>query len=117
MRCAKRMRASSSNTSRSKSGWRVLSNYRIRWLVASERDLRRVRDFLAEVNPRSATKRVRAIAALVRKLPEHTRIGHRLEAYMPREVRALFVDDCEVRYEIGRDVIIILRIWHTREDR
>jgi len=90
---------------------------RIKWLSASERDLVRLHTLLKDVSPRAATNRVRAIGAAVRKLPEHPRIGHTLDEFQPREVRALVVDDCEVRYELKADTIIILRIWHTREDR
>jgi hypothetical protein len=32
-------------------------------------------------------------------------------------VRRLFVDDYELRYEILGDLIIVVRLWHTREDR
>ena len=90
---------------------------RVRWLAASERDLVRLHTFLKEVSPRAATNRARAIGAAVRKLPEHPRIGHTLDEFEPREVRALLVDDCEVRYEIDGDTIVILRVWHTHEDR
>jgi hypothetical protein len=40
-----------------------------------------------------------------------------LGAFSPREVRRMFVDDYELRYEIQRSVVIILALWHTKEDR
>jgi len=41
----------------------------------------------------------------------------RLDDFAPREVRRLFVGDYELRYEIQGDAIIIVRLWHTKEDR
>jgi plasmid stabilization system protein ParE len=74
---------------------------RIRWTAAARFDLVRLREFLAPAN-------------LLRHNP---RLGARAEAFAPREVRRLFVDDYELRYEIQSDVIIVVRLWHTREDR
>ncbi len=90
---------------------------RVIWLSASHRDVWRLHAFLKDVNPRAASTRVRAIQAAIKKLPETPRMGHVLDDYFPREVRVLFVSDCEVRYELRSDEIIILRLWHTREDR
>lgn len=90
---------------------------RIRWLSASERDLVRLYDFLGDVAPRTAARNIQTILAAVRRLPEYPRVGHVIEEYQPREVRALFVSDYEVRYEIAGDWLIVLRVWHTREDR
>jgi hypothetical protein len=36
---------------------------------------------------------------------------------LPREVRRLFVGDYELRYEIVGEVIIVVRHWHTKENR
>lgn len=41
----------------------------------------------------------------------------RLHAYEPRDVRRIVVGHYELRYEIARDTIFVLRIWHTREQR
>jgi hypothetical protein len=37
--------------------------------------------------------------------------------FAPREVRRLIVGDYELRYEILEDAIVLVRLWHTREDR
>jgi ParE toxin of type II toxin-antitoxin system, parDE len=44
-------------------------------------------------------------------------MGEKLEAYEPREVRRIIVGQYEMRYEISSGTIIILRLWHSREDR
>jgi plasmid stabilization system protein ParE len=90
---------------------------RVRWLSISERDLVRLYDFLKDVNPRAAARSVQSLLVAVRKLPDHPRVGAVIDRHAPREVRALHVNDYEVRYEIVGDTIVILRIWHTREDR
>ncbi len=89
----------------------------IRWLSASERDLVRLYDFLGDVAPRTAARNIQNILAAVRRLPEYPRVGRVIEKYRPRDVRALLVNDYEVHYEIAGDWLIILRVWHAREDR
>lgn len=90
---------------------------RIRWLSASERDLVRLYDFLKDVAPRAAARNIQNILAAVRRLPDYPRVGRVIEEYQPREVRALLVNDYEVHYEIAEDTLVVLRVWHAREDR
>ncbi|MHB1581812.1 MAG: type II toxin-antitoxin system RelE/ParE family toxin [Acidithiobacillus sp.] len=45
------------------------------------------------------------------------RIGERLDEFEPREVRRIVVGHYEMRYEIQKSTIYVLRLWHTREDR
>jgi hypothetical protein len=44
-------------------------------------------------------------------------MGRRLEEFDPREVRGILVGHYEMRYEIQGDKLLVLRIWHAREDR
>jgi plasmid stabilization system protein ParE len=91
---------------------------RVRWTDRAALDLARLHEYLAPVNCQAAARAVRTLrAALVRLLRRNPRLGPRLDEFAPREVRRLFVDDYEIRYEIVRDTIIIVRLWHTREDR
>lgn len=48
---------------------------------------------------------------------DYPRIGERLDAYAPREVRRIIVGDYELRYEISAASILILRLWRCREAR
>jgi hypothetical protein len=59
------------------------------------------------VAPRAAPERLRALP----------RLGARIWAFEPREVRHLILDDYELRYEILGGKICILNLWHTQEDR
>ncbi len=90
---------------------------RIRWLPRAERDLGRLYDFLKDVAPRAAARSIQNIIAAVRRLSDYPRVGRIIETYQPREVRALVVNDYEVHYEIIDEWLIILRVWHAREDR
>ena len=60
---------------------------------------------------------VRRLHAAADRLAEFPRIGVRIEQYAGQEVRRIIVDDYELRYEIVGDVISVVRVWHTREDR
>jgi plasmid stabilization system protein ParE len=91
---------------------------RVRWTGHARSDLVRIYEFLAPVNRQAAARVVRTLrAAPARLLQDNPRLGPRLREFAPREVRRLFVDDYELRYEIQGDAIIVVRLWHTREDR
>lgn len=87
---------------------------RVRWTFAARSDLVRLHAFLASANRRVAARIVQSLrAAPARLLLNNPRLGPRLEDFPGREVRRLFVDD----YEIRDDAIIVVRLWHTREER
>ena len=89
---------------------------RIRWTSQAQSDLVRLYEFLA---PRPvAARTVQALReAPARLLRDNPRFGLRLKEFDAREVRRLFVEDYELRHEIQDDIIIVLRLWHTSEDR
>jgi plasmid stabilization system protein ParE len=89
----------------------------LRWTTSARQDLVRLHEFLVSANPRAAALAVRHIIAGAGRLPAHPRLGQRLQEFTGREVRRVLVGNYEVRYELaGRDVLV-LRIFHTREDR
>lgn len=89
----------------------------IRWTASAAADLARLHDFLAAVAPDAAARVTQQLAAAPDRLHDFPRLGECLEAYTPREVRRIFVGSYELRYEIARGEIFILRLWHTRENR
>jgi plasmid stabilization system protein ParE len=89
----------------------------IRWTSKAHSDLVRLYEFLQPVNPRAAGKAVRQLIAGVKRIPTHPRLGTRLRQYEPREVRRVLVGDYEIRYELLEKDVIVLRLFHTREDR
>lgn len=89
----------------------------LKWTSKALSDLARSYDFLAVVNKPAAARAVQALALAPSRLLEQPRIGERLEEFEPREVRRILVGRYELRYEIDRATIYVLRIWHTRENR
>jgi len=80
-------------------------------------DLRRLHAFLEPVNPGAAARAVRAIVSRVGRIPAQPRLGERLPRFGSREVRRVLVGDYEIRYELINTDLIVLRIFHAREDR
>ncbi|MDI6539546.1 type II toxin-antitoxin system RelE/ParE family toxin [Pantoea ananatis] len=89
----------------------------IKWTSKAVSDLARVYDFLALANKSAAASAVQALTQAPAILLSNPRLGEQLFQFEPREVRRFLVGKYEIRYEIQRSVIYMLRIWHTREDR
>jgi plasmid stabilization system protein ParE len=90
---------------------------RVQWSGRASLDLARIRDFLLPVNPAAAVKAVRALRTAALMLADRPRIGAPVERYQPREVRRLIIGQYELRYEVRETTIVILHLWHTRENR
>ncbi|WP_337185456.1 type II toxin-antitoxin system RelE/ParE family toxin [Phenylobacterium sp.] len=89
----------------------------VRWTGKASSDLARLHEHLRPVAPQAATRVVRQLAQAPGRLIDHPRIGEKLDAYAPREVRRIVVGDYELRYEIAAGTIMVLRLWHCRESR
>ena len=74
-------------------------------------------DHLKPVAPDAAARVVRQLSRAPDRLRDYPRIGEKLPAYEPREVRRILVGNYELRYEIANAAILVLRIWHCRENR
>ena len=89
----------------------------LRWTRSAYGDLRRLHAFLEPVNPGAAARTARAIVSRVERIPAQPRLGERLPRFGSREVRRVLAGDHEIRYELIDTEIIVLRIFHAREDR
>jgi plasmid stabilization system protein ParE len=89
----------------------------IRWSRRALSDLSRLHDFQTTAHKQAAARLVQALVAAPKRLVGTPRIGEVLEEFAPREVRRILVGRYEMRYELTGSEIMILRIWHTREDR
>jgi len=89
----------------------------LKWTSKSLSDLARLHEFLAAVNNIAAARSVQTLVKAPTRLLTNPRIGEQLFQYSPREVRRLIVGQYELRYEIVGEMIYLLRLWHTREDR
>lgn len=77
----------------------------------------RLYDFLAPVNKAAAIRTVQSLTKAPEQLLANPRIGEKPFEFEPREVRRILVGRYEMRYEIEKDVVFVLRLGHTREQR
>ena len=89
----------------------------LRWTHKAVDDLERLHEFLAPFNQQAAAKHVQSLVNAPSALIDNPRLGEQLFQFEPREIRRIFVDQYEIRYEVQSSIIYILRIWHTREHR
>ena len=89
----------------------------IHWTTKASSDLVRLHEHLKPVAPDAAARIVQQLAHAPNRLLDYPRLGEKLEAYEPREVRRIIVGNYEMRYEIAGGTIFVLRLWHCREHR
>lgn len=89
----------------------------LKWTSKALSDLARLYEFLAPVNQPAAARAVQALTEAPTILLTNPHIGEQLFQFEPRTVRRILVSQYEIRYEIRHEIIYVLRLWHTREDR
>jgi len=90
---------------------------KLNWSRPAVADLVRLHDFLEPVAPRAADAVVRELNRAALRLREFPRTGVRVPVQDAREVRRVIVGAYEMRYEVRDEEIVIVRIWHGKEDR
>lgn len=90
---------------------------KVLWTSKASSDLVRLYEFLKPAAPDAAARAIQALSRAPDRLIDFPRIGEKLEAYEPREVRRILIGGYELRYEIADGTIYVLRLWHSREDR
>lgn len=90
---------------------------KVKWSRKATADLVPLHAFLEPVAPEAAARVVQQLASAPNRLVEYPRIGEKLDRYAPREIRRIIVGRYEMRYEMTDAAIVILRLWHSREDR
>ncbi len=89
----------------------------LKWTGEALDDLARLYEFLAPINQQAAASAIQALTTAPTVLLANPRIGEQLFQFEPREVRRIIVRQYEIRYEIQKAHIYVLRLWHTREKR
>jgi plasmid stabilization system protein ParE len=89
----------------------------LQWTANAYADLTRLYAFLEPHNPAVAARTVETLSAAPESLLANPRVGKRLEQFDPREVRRVLVGPYELCYEVLEASVVVLRLWHTREDR
>jgi toxin ParE1/3/4 len=88
------------------------------WSPAARADLIRLRKFIEPHNPEAAQRSAEAIKKGARLLIEHPAIGTRLADRQDRELFIPFgVRGYILRYRLQGNRIVVLRLWHVRENR
>jgi addiction module RelE/StbE family toxin len=86
------------------------------WTGLALADLRSLRRYVARDKPAAAkalAERIRASVLRLRELPESGRIVPELQ---PRRYREVIVPPYRIVYEVRARKIVILRVWHGRQD-
>ena len=79
-------------------------------------DLARLREFIEKKNPAAAQRIAKDLLLGMEKLKVFPEIGLKVErAFEPYRIRDLFIGNYTVRYLIGDDEIVVLRLWHGKE--
>ena len=96
-----------------------MDSARLVWLPEAKEDIERLHNFLAEKDPVAAIRAVQLIlrgAERLEKLPELGRVmpdgTQRREYFVPFGASAYVL-----RYRLAAKEVVIIRVWHGREDR
>lgn len=89
----------------------------LQWSRRALADLQRLYDFLERDSRVAAARTVQSLARAPERLQENPRLGEQLFQFVPREVRRILVGGYEIRYQVQAEAIVVLRLWHTRENR
>lgn len=90
---------------------------KITWSPEARDDVSRLGDFHAAYDPVRANEIELELYEAPKKLLEFPRRGIRLGEFDPQEVREFRVDVYVLRYELAANDILVLRFFHSRENR
>jgi plasmid stabilization system protein ParE len=91
---------------------------RIEYTEVAISDLIRLREFIAEHNPQAAQKAAAKLSAGIKSLAQQPRLGYPvMGAPDPEKIRDLILHPYIVRYTVLPQSLLILRIWHQKEER
>jgi plasmid stabilization system protein ParE len=79
-------------------------------------DLVRLSELIAQHNPEAAQRVSQRLSGVIERLVVTPQVG-RPVSDIPGEIRELILGQYVVRYEVRKQYLYILRIWHGKEDR
>ena len=81
----------------------------------------RLRAFIAQHNPAAAERLARRLIKGIERLLRNPRLGRRVtvapDQVAPEEIRDWVVGEYVVRYLIADARIVVLRVWHGKEQQ
>ena len=88
---------------------------KLKFTRSALRDLTRLHDFIARKNPTAAKRVSQQLKRSITRIFDHPELGSKVDELVG--VRDLVSADYVVRYLVLAQEIIILRVWHGRENR
>jgi toxin ParE1/3/4 len=89
----------------------------LRFAPEAIEDLIRLREFIEKKNPTAAQRIAKDLLLGMEKLKVFPEIGLKVErAFEPHRIRDLYIGNYTVRYLIGDGEIVVLRLWHGKEN-
>ena len=86
----------------------------LRFSRRAVRDIERLHRFIAEKNPAASKRMQRRLLASIQILLDQPLAGHALDEI---PIREWISDDVIVHYRASEDELLVLRLWHGKEDR
>ncbi|MFK8013302.1 MAG: type II toxin-antitoxin system RelE/ParE family toxin [Marinicellaceae bacterium] len=81
-------------------------------------DLERLKEFIASKNPTTAFRIINEVIDRINKLVNFPDLGIQVKkAPVPDALRDLYILDYHIRYLKLSKTIIIVRVWHQKENR
>jgi len=94
---------------------------KLKWLPGALHDVARLRDFIRVHNPAAAQRAAKRIREGARKLQAHPMLGRPVLDIERPPLRDMFIPFGQagywLRYAVLEDAILIVKIWHGRENR
>ena len=88
------------------------------WSATARSDLIRLRDFIQPYNPQAAKQSSEKIVKAAKLILDNPAIGKPIEGRQDYELVTPFGQSGYIlRYQIFEQNIVILKVWHSREDR
>ena len=89
----------------------------VKWTRRATLDVERLCRFFAEYDHAAARELAKRLDAAPEQLISFPRLGQRVDGYELKEVRKLIISRYVLHYEVVDNEVLIMRIWHVREDR
>ena len=90
---------------------------KLRFTPEAIEDLVRLREFIEKKNPTAAQRIAKDLLLGMEKLKVFPEIGIKVErAFDSHRIRDLYIGNYIVRYLIGDGQIVLLRLWHGKEN-
>lgn len=87
----------------------------LRFTASAERDLIRLREFIAVSNPIAAKNIAKQLKLAISRLTEFPDIGVNVDGLSG--IQDFVANDYVIRYMANKHELIVLRVWHSRENR